>query len=191
MREKLSKISIVTLAITTVLLFGFFMAATSLAFPGKGYKEKGNQEEWQKQREQNKEYRKHQENMRREDRKNYEKQRHELQKHERVQERKTLKHRKEQGADGRFGYTERSDYHKHHGYREHPYDKGRHYGHYDFKGHRYGYHGHWRSWEEWDRYARQHPHIYEHGTYYRESAHLMFRFCDPGTGSCFFFSIGK
>ena len=88
-------------------------------------------------------------------------------------------------------YKKRQDYHKHRGYRERPYDKHRHYVNYDYKGHRYDYHGHWRSWEQWDRYARKHPHIYKHGGYYRQNAHLMFRFCEPGTGNCFFFSIGR
>jgi hypothetical protein len=62
---------------------------------------------------------------------------------------------------------------------------------YDYKGHRYDYHGHWRSWEQWDRYAKKHPHIYKHGGYYRQNAHLMFKFCEPDTGSCFYFSIGS
>jgi len=88
-------------------------------------------------------------------------------------------------------HKKHSDYHKHRGYRERPYDKHRHYGHYIYKGHRYDYHGHWRSWEQWDRYARKHPHIYKYGRYYREGAHLMFRFCEPGTGNFFFFSIGR
>jgi hypothetical protein len=30
-----------------------------------------------------------------------------------------------------------------------------------------------------------------HGHYYREHSHLMFRFCEPDTGNCFFFSIGR
>jgi len=89
------------------------------------------------------------------------------------------------------GHKKRQDYHEHRGYRKRPYDKHRHYGRYDYKGHRYDYHGHWRSWEQWDRYARKHPHIYKHGRYYRENAHLMFKFCEPGTGNCFFFSIGR
>ncbi len=89
------------------------------------------------------------------------------------------------------GHKKRPDYHEHRGYRKRPYDKRRHYGRYDYKGHRYDYHGHWRSWEQWDRYARKHPHIYKHGRYYRENAHLMFRFYEPGTGNCFFFSIGR
>jgi len=88
-------------------------------------------------------------------------------------------------------YKKRPDYHNHRGYRERPYDNRRHYGHYDYKMHRYDYHGHWRSWEQWDKYAKIHPNIYKHGTYYRENAHLMFRFCEPGTGNCFFFSIGR
>ena len=84
-----------------------------------------------------------------------------------------------------------SDYHKHHGYRERPHDRGRHYGHYKYRGHQYDYHGHWNSWAQWHRYAEAHPQISRHGHYYRENAHLMFRFCEPGTGNCFFFSIGR
>ena len=87
-------------------------------------------------------------------------------------------------------YRERRDYHDYHGYRERPYDKGRHYGHYKHKGHQYEYYGHWRSWDEWDRYSRRNPYILKQGHYYRDNAHLMFRFCEPGSGACFFFSIG-
>ena len=91
----------------------------------------------------------------------------------------------------RHNDNKRPDYQTHRGYREHPYDRNRSYGHYDYKGHQYDYHGHWRSWEQWDNYARKHPNLYKHGTYYHENTHLMFRFCDPGTGGCFFFSIGR
>jgi hypothetical protein len=87
------------------------------------------------------------------------------------------------------------DYHRnyagHRGYRERPYDQRRHYEHHNYKGHKYIYRGHWRSWDDWDRYARQHPNLYGHGRYYREGGHLMFRFCEPGTDNCFFFSIGR
>jgi hypothetical protein len=156
MREKHSKISILVFAVTTVLLFGFFMLTTSQAFADKGYKGKGKQEEWQKQD---------------------------------THDRRDYKERPDNSS--RSGYKKRPDYHKHRGYRERPYDKRRHYRHYDYKGHQYGYQGHWRSWEQWDRYAKKHPHIYKRGRYYRENTHLMFRFCEPGTGSCFFFSIGR
>ena len=166
MREKYCKFSIFVFTVTTVLLLGFFMLTTTKAFADNGYKGKGKQKEWQKQRVQDKEYRKHPGEMRRENRKHYEEQ-------------------------GRRDYKKHSDYHMHRGYRERPYDKHRHYGHHDYKGHRYDYHGHWRSWEQWDRYARKHPHIYKHGRYYREGTHLMFRFCEPGTRNCFFFSIGR
>ena len=91
----------------------------------------------------------------------------------------------------RQNYKNRPGYYNHRGYRARPYDNRRHYGHYDYKGHGYSYHGHWRSWKQWDDYARKHPDIYRHGHYYRENAHLMFRFCEPGTGGCFFFSIGR
>jgi len=98
---------------------------------------------------------------------------------------------KRQDNPNRPYYKKRPDYQNHRGYRERPYDNRRHYEHYDHKGHRYDYHGHWGSWEQWDNYAKVHPNIYKHGTYYRENAHLMFRFCEPGTGNCFFFSIGR
>jgi hypothetical protein len=106
------------------------------------------------------------------------------------QQKQWQKHQ-QQNTHGRPDYKGRPDYDKYRGYRERPYDKGRHYGHYDYKGHRYDYRGHWRSWDQWDRYAKAHPNISRHGTYYRENAHLMFRFCEPGTGTCFFFSIGR
>lgn len=83
------------------------------------------------------------------------------------------------------------DFHKYHGYREHPYQKKRHYAHYKHRGHQYAYQGHWNSWKQWDRYAKAHPKVYGHGTYYREDAHLMFRFRDPVSGGLFFFSIGR
>jgi hypothetical protein len=83
------------------------------------------------------------------------------------------------------------DYAGHRGYRERPYDRHRSFQHYSYKEHKYTYHGHWRSWNDWDRYAREHPRLYEHGKYYREDGHLMFRFCEPGTDNCFFFSIGR
>jgi hypothetical protein len=98
---------------------------------------------------------------------------------------------KERGTYGHRDYKKGYDYHMHPGYRECPYDKCRQYRPYDYRGHRYDYHGHWRSWDQWDSYARKHPNLSRHGRYYREEGHLMFRFCDPGTGSCFFFSIGK
>ncbi|MBN1931038.1 MAG: hypothetical protein JW786_05455 [Desulfobacterales bacterium] len=111
----------------------------------------------------------------------------EMRKHSEEMERGGRKHREEMGR----GYPKRPDYHRHSGYRERPYQIHRHYGHYDYNGKRYDYHGHWRSWEEWDKYAKKYPHIYKQGRYYHEGAHLMFRFCDPGTGNCIFFSIGK
>jgi hypothetical protein len=82
------------------------------------------------------------------------------------------------------------NYAGHHGYKERPYGQ-RHYKPYEYRGHGYDYHGHWRSWDDWDRYAREHPSLHKQGQYYREGGHLMFRFCDPGTGGCFFFSIGR
>ncbi|MGA7145161.1 MAG: hypothetical protein WBY47_11710 [Desulfobacterales bacterium] len=91
----------------------------------------------------------------------------------------------------RHGDKKRPDYYKYRGYSERPYSKDRFYINYDYKGHRYDYNGHWRSWKQWDKYARKHPYIYKHGGYYRQSSHLMFRFCDPGTKNCFFFSIGR
>ena len=88
-------------------------------------------------------------------------------------------------------FKERRDYHQYRGYRERPYDRNRHYDRHTHRDKRYDYNGHWRSWDEWNRYAKRHPDVYKHGHYYREDAHLMFRFCDPGSSACFFFSIGK
>jgi hypothetical protein len=134
------------------------------------------QEDIKEKQEHQKKMMKHSEGMERKQRKYHEGMR-----------REDRKHHKEMGME----YRNRPDYHKHNGYRERPYDKGRHYGHFDHKGHRYNYHGHWRSWEQWDRYAKRHPNIYRYGKYYREGTHLMFRFCDPGTDNCIFFSIGR
>lgn len=85
----------------------------------------------------------------------------------------------------------RRDYKDHRGYREHPYDKHRRYDHRDYRDKRYTYEGHWRSWDAWDPYYRANPWLHRHGHYYREEGHLMFRFCDPDGGGCFFFSIGR
>ena len=166
MREKHCKLLKFLFMVTTVLLLGVFMLTTSQAFADNGYKGKDKQKEWQNPKKQEKEYRKHREEMGRE----------------------IPKHYKEQG---RLAYKKRPDYNNYHGYRQLPYDKHRHYGYHDYKGHRYNYQGHWRSWDQWYIYARKHPGLYRHGRYYREAAHLMFRFCDPGTGNFFFFSIGR
>ena len=104
---------------------------------------------------------------------------------------KKVQKQKEKDAHSRRDFKEGPGYDNYSGYKKRPYDKRRHYEYYNHKGHRYDYHGHWRSWDQWDRYAKKHPDIYRHGTYYRENAHLMFRFCEPGTGNCFFFSIGR
>jgi hypothetical protein len=186
MREKHCAFSIFVITVTTALLLGFFMLTTTQAFADNGYKGNDKHKEWQKERD--KEYRKHQEKMEREDRKHYEAQDRESRKHREEMDRKDRKH---YGKQDHRDYNRRQDYHKHRGYRERPYDQDRHYVNYDYKGHRYDYHGHWRSWEQWDRYAKKHPHIYKHGGYYRQNAHLMFKFCEPDTGSCFYFSIGS
>ena len=70
--------------------------------------------------------------------------------------------------------NKRRDYQKYYGYRERPYDRDRHYAHHNHKGHRYEYHGHWWSWDQWERYKKEHPDVYREGNYYRENAHLMF-----------------
>ena len=161
----MKRILIVIFTVTTVILFGFSMLTATKAIADNGYKGKGNQKELQQQRAQNKEYRKHQEKVDRRDRKHYAKQ------------------------NGRY-HSGRQDYHNYSGYRERPYDRDRYYVNYNHKGRRYDYNGHWRSWEQFDRYAKKHPEIYKHGGYYHQSSHLMFRFCEPDSGSCFFFSIG-
>ncbi len=102
----------------------------------------------------------------------------------------------EQGRDydRERGYEHRrdhdSDYGRYQGYREQPYGHERRFDQYSHDDHRYDYRGHWRSWDAWNDYARHHPRIREHGHYYRDHGHLMFRFCDPASGGCFFFSIG-
>ena len=161
----MKRILIAIFTVTTVLLLGFFMLTTNQAFADNGYKGKDKQKEIQRQKEQDNEYRKHRGDIDRKDRKHY-------------------------GEQDRRDYNRRQDYHKHRGYRERPYDD-RYYVNYDYKGHRYDYNGHWRSWEQFDRYAKKHSHIYKHGGYYRQSSHLMFRFCEPDTGNCFYFSIGS
>ena len=61
-----------------------------------------------------------------------------------------------------------------------------------YSGRRHHYKGHYRSWEQWERFKRRHPNRYRRGRYYYENnVHLMFKFCDPDTGGCFFFSIGR
>ena len=92
-------------------------------------------------------------------------------------------------ADNRFGDDGR--YRDYRGYKERPYDRGRHYQHYEHRKHQYSYRGHWRSWDEWDRYARRHPEMRRYGRYYYDGPHLMFRTCDPGYNTCIFFSIGR
>jgi len=83
------------------------------------------------------------------------------------------------------------DYRDHHGYHERPYDNRRHYRNHDYRGQRYDYQGHWRSWYDFDRYTQRYPHLRQRGHYYHDGAHLMFRSCPPDTDTCFFFSIGR
>ncbi len=85
------------------------------------------------------------------------------------------------------------DYSGYRGYRESPYDRHRHYDHQRHRGHNYTYRGHWRSWNNWDDYARVHMHFWvqDHGGYYRDGDHLMFRSCEPDASACFYFSIGR
>jgi hypothetical protein len=89
-------------------------------------------------------------------------------------------------ADNRY-----RDFRGFEGYRERPFDRGRHYRHQHHRGRDYVYYGHWRSWDEWDRYLRQHPDLRRHGRYYYEGASLMFRSCPPDSNTCIFFSIGR
>lgn len=162
MEETHNKISKLVVAAATVLLVGLFMLATPQSDAQQGSKGKGKQKQGQNQRQnQNKQGQNQRQNQ------------------------------NKQNPQAHHSYQDRSDYDKYHGYRERPYDNRRHYGNFDYSGHRYDYRGHWRSWDQWDRYAKAHPNIYKHGRYYRENSHLMFRFCDPGGGGCFFFSIGK
>lgn len=89
-------------------------------------------------------------------------------------------------ADDRY-----RDYGGKHGHKDRPNDQSRHYRRHDNRRHQYGYRGHWRSWKDFDRYVKHYPHLRQHGRYYRDGAHLMFRSCPPDTATCFFFSIGR
>lgn len=93
------------------------------------------------------------------------------------------------GGDRRdnYGYN----YRGHHGYRDRPYDRKRHYRYDEHRKHRYEYQGHWRSWDDFDRYLERYPNWRRHGHYYHDGVHLMFRTCPPDSGMCFFFSIGR
>lgn len=186
MRETHSIRLISIFALTAFIFLGFFGLANSQAFADEGYRGKSKHSEWKKEKGYQKEYQKHRHEINRDNRKHYEEQAGKSRKYQREQDREALKHRR----DIRDYYM-RPDFHKYHGYRERPYDEHRHYVRHNHKGRGYNYQGHWRSWDQWDRYARKHPEIYRHGAYYRENAHLMFRFCDPVTGNCFFFSIGR
>lgn len=77
------------------------------------------------------------------------------------------------------------------GYRERPYNRQRHYDRYRHDNRNYGYRGHWRSWNDWEAYRMRYHARFRDGRYYRQNGHLMFRFCDPQSGSCAFFSIGR
>ncbi len=99
--------------------------------------------------------------------------------------------RDDRRSDRRDDHDRGREYRNHRGYSAHPYQKHRRYGHHVHKGHRYAYQGHWRSWDQWHRYAKGRPGIYRHGHYYREGGHLMFRFLDPVSGGYLFFSIGR
>ena len=189
MRKKHTSLSIPFFTIATVLLSVVFMLSSSQAFADDRYKGKGKIIERQRQQEYDNEYQKNHVTMRREDPKPYEEQAKESRKFRNEQERESWN--RSLYSYNRRDYNRRSDYYKDSGYRDRPYDKYRHYTHQDYKGHRYYYQGHWRSWDQWNKYARSHPDIYRYGRHYREYGHLMFRFCDPGTGSCFFFSIGR
>lgn len=167
MRAKHLHVFLPTFAATIIFLLGLFVLAGSQASASEGYKGKGSHTEWQKQKEYNKE----------------------SQKDARVTRREAPRHSRD--VRDRRDYNNRHDYYQHHGYREGPYDRHRQYRHHEYMGHRYNYQGHWRSWDQWDRYAKKHPEIHRHGEYYRENEHLMFRFCDPITGNCVFFSIGR
>ncbi len=93
--------------------------------------------------------------------------------------------------DGERRHEYGHDYRGHHGYRNRPYERNRHYRRDGHRQHRYDYHGHWRSWGDFEHYMRRNPHLRRHGHYYHDGVHLMFRTCPPDTGMCIFFSIGR
>ena len=87
-------------------------------------------------------------------------------------------------------YDYRHPEHRPSGYRRQPH--GRNYSHPQlYRNHEYHYEGHWRSWDDWEKYKKRYPDRFRRGGYYKEDGHLFFRFCDPSGGSCFFFSIGR
>jgi len=91
------------------------------------------------------------------------------------------------------GYERYREYDRYQGYRDRPYDQNRHHyrnRHHEHRGQAYVYQGHWRSWNEWDRYLQHRPELRRHGRYYYEGVHLMFRTC-PEPGTCLYFSIGR
>jgi len=70
-----------------------------------------------------------------------------------------------------------------HGYRNHYYGKKRHY-------QPRHYRGHWRSWDSWHNYYRNHRHEYRNGRYYKDNrGHLYFLF--ESREGTFGFSIGR
>jgi hypothetical protein len=95
-------------------------------------------------------------------------------------------------AKHRRGYQNHHNRGNHYGYSHRPLDRKRHYNQRrDRRGRDHHYRGHWRSWNDWHRYYRSHPEIHRHGRYFHDGSHLMFQFCDPESGGCFFFSIGR
>jgi len=173
MRKKhcLFKIFITTL--TTALILIVFMLYTPQAVADNGHK--GDNQHKERQKEQGRGPGKHQKEMKRDSSRHRDK----------MGQENRMRH-EQQPRESKYGREMKLEK----GYREHPYDN-RHYLQYDYKGHPYVYNGHWRSWDEWDRYRKAHPHVYINGRYYRDNVHLMFRFCEPETGTCFFFSIGR
>ena len=92
--------------------------------------------------------------------------------------------------NGRNNKHYNTDNHYTRGYHYRPHDN-RHYDNRYHRGRKHNYRGHWRSWNEWESYYRHHPEMHRHGNYFHDGPHLMFQFCDSGTDSCFFFSIGR
>lgn len=90
--------------------------------------------------------------------------------------------------DGRYEY--RYSHHYPWGYRNQRFGRHDEHPHY-WRHHRYRYDGHWNSWRAWNAYRRHHPDWFHGGRYVREDGHLFFRFCDPLSGGCYFFSLGR
>jgi len=69
------------------------------------------------------------------------------------------------------------DYYGRPGYRSEPYNRGPHRD-YHHRYPNYNYHGHWNSWDNWNRYYSRYPQFRNYGHYERYNGQLYFFFND-------------